>query len=170
MFKDDYPLLGDASLTTLLLHLAAGGDVTVAAGIARVTALLGAAHEPAGLPADALGERIGRNIGEMTLAGLLAPAAPGAWAITDRGRAQLRRHPEGTDPSDFMRYPEYAAHVRQKARRTSAADPRAASYDEGYESRREGQPFTANPYAPSTADCLSWENGWMQALDDEKPA
>lgn len=170
MFPDDYPLLSDPSLTTLILHLAEAGDISAETCAARLAALLAQAHEPPPLPAEAIAARLAAHIGQLAIAGLLVPVTPGVWALTDRGRAELRRHPDGTDASDLARYPEYAAHIRNAAGGAAQADPRAVSYDEGYEARRDGRPYTANPHPPSTADYLSWENGWMQALDDEKPA
>lgn len=166
MFQNDYPLLGTPALTALILTLAETGPVTPEACTRRLAELLETAHERPALTPEALAERFAGHIQRLGIAGLLEPAADGAWRLTGRGREALGRYPGGLDASDLLDYPDYAAHVRAEARRTARTDPRAASYDEGYEARREGQPFTANPHAPTTVDHLSWENGWMQALDD----
>ena len=91
----------------------------------------------------------------------------GKWRLTERGIAALREHPDGLDQSDLMQYPEYAAHVRATAHHSSGMDPRENSYDQGYQARRDGLPLTANPYAFDSVDHQSWENGWMEAADEE---
>jgi restriction endonuclease Mrr len=170
MFENEYPLLSTPSLMTLILHRAEGGPVTLDDCADRVAALFAEAKEKPGLPPEAIRERLSDHLGGLEIAGLVERIPGGAWRLTLRGRDALRRHPRGIDPVELMEFPEYAAHVRAQGRAAPGMDPRAASYDEGYEARREGQPFAANPYTANTVDHLSWENGWMQALDDEKQA
>ncbi len=169
MFENDYPLLGTPSLTAVILHLAVAEDVTLDACLDRFAALLAAAHEPAPLPRAAIGERFAGLIHQFEIARLLDPVSTGVWRLTPRGRAVAESHPQGLDPSDLVRYPEYAGHIRASAASRAESDPRAASYDAGYGARQAGLPFTANPHPPTSADYLAWENGWMEALDEERP-
>lgn len=169
MFEDDFPLLGTPSLTALILQLGAGGDITVDGCAARLDRLLAAAHERPALSGAAIRARFAGHIRQLEIARLLDPAAEGVWRLTPRGRAAAERHPQGLDPSDLVLYPEYADHIRASAQSRAESDPRDASYDAGYSARREGEPFTANPHAPTTSDYLAWENGWMEALDEERP-
>lgn len=166
MFENDYPLLSTPSLTALILQLGEAGDITLDACMTRFAALLAAAHEPPSLPSEAIRERFATHLRQLEIARLAEPVATGMWRLTDRGREALRLNPGGVDPSILIRYPEYAAHIRARAHRSGTMDPRTGCYDEGYEARRRGLPYTANPNAFFTADFLSWEYGWMEALDE----
>lgn len=168
MFENDYPLLSTPSLTAVILRAGAAGKVTAEGCTDRLVALLGAAHENLPIPREAIRERFAGHIRQFEIAGLLDPAGDGVWRLSPRGEAAARRHPQGLDSSDLVLYPEYAEHVRSSARSRAETDPRTASYDAGYTARREGQPYTANPHTLNTADFLSWENGWMEALDAEQ--
>lgn len=169
MFENDFPLLGTPSLTAVILQSGAAGAVTVADCTDRLAALLAMAHERLPIPRDEIRERFAGHIRQFEIAGLLAPAGAGVWKLSPRGEAAVRQHPQGLDPSDLMLYPEYAAHVRTSAQSRAETDPRARSYDAGFGARRDGQPFTANPHTLNSADFLAWENGWMEALDEEQP-
>lgn len=169
MFENDYPLLSTPTLTALILQLGTAGELTADGCTEAFLALLRTAHEPLAVPREAVRERFEGHIRQFEIARLLEPVADGTWRLTQRGRAAASAHPQGLDPTDLVLYPEYAAHIRASARSHAEADPRAASYDAGYNARRQGQPFTANPHMLNTADFLSWENGWMEALDDERP-
>ena len=168
MFENDFPLLGTPSLTAVILQSGAAGEVTVEDCTDRLVALLGMAHERQPVPREEIRERFAGNIRQFEIAALLAPVATGVWRLSPRGEAAARRHPQGLDPSDLMQYPEYAAHVRTSAQSRAETDPRALGYDAGYSARRGGQPFTANPHTLNSADFLAWENGWMEALDEEQ--
>ncbi|MCC6207991.1 MAG: hypothetical protein IT488_07545 [Gammaproteobacteria bacterium] len=168
MFPDDYPLLNAPSLLTVILHAADDGPVTLEDCAERVVALFAEAQEVLPVtPAD-LRHRLRGHLRTLEAA-LVLEAIPGdAWRLTLRGREALRRHPGGIDRTDLMAYPDFAAQIRASLPGASHDDPREASYEQGYVARSEGQPFTANPYLPNSVDHLSWENGWMQALDDGK--
>ncbi|MCA8879179.1 MAG: hypothetical protein KDA73_04300 [Rhodobacteraceae bacterium] len=166
MNEDDVPLLSTPSLTALILHQAAAGPVTLDSLSAALDALFDTANVA---PAASLDERralLDNQLAELAVAGLLRQGEDGL-RLTDRGQDALFRHPNGVDGSDLVAYPEYAAHVRRTESAPAGMDPRGSSYDEGYAARRSGQNFTANPYTLNTVDHQSWENGWMQALDDE---
>ena len=166
-FDSDIPLVSTACLMAVILQQAQAGDVTLASCEARTKALFDKTGDAPSLPAEELRERLAGHIRDLAIAGLLSGAGP-AWRLTERGRFALREHPDGIDPSVLMQYPEFAAHIRKRAAGVCSADPRLRSYDEGYCAGRDGRTFTSNPYAQDTADHLSWENGWMQELEDSQ--
>lgn len=166
MTDDETPLLSTPSLTALILRQAKAGPVTLDGLAAALDALFGVAREAPVLTADQRLARLSGNLRDLAIARLLEPAGDGAWRLTDRGRDALILNPEGVDASELVGYPEFAAHIRATQGVPAGMDPRAASYDEGYDAGRAGQSFTLNPYTPNTVDHQSWENGWMQALDD----
>ncbi|WP_264213710.1 ribosome modulation factor [Leisingera thetidis] len=168
MFENDFPLLSTASLVALILHRAGTGPVTLDSCEEALAALFRQAGETPGLPPEALRGRLAGHLSDLEIARILEPAGPGSWQLTSRGRTALQRHPDGLDQTDLARYPEFAAHLRATAHQPCGMDPRPASYDEGYLARRSGQRFTANPYAFDSIDHLSWENGWMEALDEQQ--
>lgn len=168
MFDNDYPLLHAPQLMALILHRAEHGPATLADCLSRLRALLDQAGEKPPLSAQEIERRVAGHVGDLTAARLIEPAG-GGFAITDRGREALRRHPLGFDRADLMEYPEFAATVRARAHHAAGMDSRAASFDEGYSARRAGQGFTENPYTLNTVDHIAWENGWMLALDEEPP-
>ena len=170
MLEDEAPLLSTPSLTALILRRAESGPVTLDGLMAALDALFGTAREAPALPAADRRALLLRALRDMAIAGLVRDGGPAGWQITDRGSDALFRQPGGIDGSDLMAYPEYAAHVRATAGRPAGMDPRGSSYDEGYAAQRAGLPFTANPHAAQSVDHLSWENGWMQALDDPEPS
>ena len=170
MLEDEAPLLSTPSLTALILRRAEAGPVTLDGLMAALDALFGAAREAPALAAADRQALLLRALRDMAIAGLVRDGGPAGWQITDRGSDALFRQPGGIDGSDLMAYPEYAAHVRATAGHAAGMDPRGSSYDEGYAAQRAGLPFTANPHAAQSVDHLSWENGWMQALDDPEPS
>ncbi|MGR3760614.1 ribosome modulation factor [Roseobacteraceae bacterium NS-SX3] len=165
MFENDYPLLSTPSLMALILHRAGGGPVTLGSCEAALEALFRQANETPALPPEALRRRLSRHLSDLETARILEPQVDGAWHLTERGRDALRRHPGGLDHSVLVKYPEFAAHLRATAHHSCGMDPRSSSYDQGYQARLAGEPFTANPYAFDSADHLAWENGWMEALE-----
>ncbi|MDW4551122.1 hypothetical protein R5H32_17300 [Defluviimonas sp. D31] len=169
MFQDDFPLLGTPSLLALILHGAEAGPVTLDDCADHLDALFRAANERPALPSDAIRDRLARHIRQLEIARLVEPVGDGAYRLTDRGSETMRHRTGRIDLPDLMSYPEYAAHIRESGARPPAADARGASYDEGYEARRAGRRFTENPYTVNSVDHLCWENGWMEALDDEQP-
>lgn len=168
MFENDFPLVSTACFMAVILQQAAEGAVTLPDCEERTRALFDKAGDRPGLPPAEISDRLAGHIRDLAIAGLLSGTGPGAWRLTERGRFAIREHPDGVDPSVLMQYPEYAAYIRSRAAGVSRADPRPKSYDEGYCARQDGRSFTANPYAQDTADHLSWENGWMQELEDSQ--
>ncbi len=168
MFENDFPLLSTPSLIALILHRAEAGAVTLDGCAERLAALYDEAREAPALTPEAIRTRLAGHLRQLEIARLLEPASDGAWRLTDRGRQAIQRDLKGVDFADLMEYPEFAAHIRASAGRLPGMDPRAASYDEGYEAGREGRSFTANPYTANTVDHIAWENGWMQALDEKQ--
>ena len=166
MLEDEAPLLSTPSLTALILRQAEAGPVSVDSLMAALDALFGTARETPARPASERRVLLLRALRDLEIAHLLRAEANGGWRITDRGSDALFRQPGGIDGTDLMAYPEYAAHVRAEAGPSAASDPRGSSYDAGYDACRAGMGFTTNPYTQNTVDHLSWENGWMQALDD----
>lgn len=169
MFENDFPLLSTPSLTAVILQLGATGDVTAEGCTERLLALLAAAEERRTVPRDMIRERFEGHLRHFAIARLLQPVADGVWCLTERGHALVRTHPQGVDPTDLVLYPEYAEHIRLSAESRADTDPRSLSYDAGYNARRDGLPFTANPHTLNSVDFLSWENGWMEAFDEERP-
>jgi hypothetical protein len=149
----------------LILHAAQDGPVTLNGCAALLDALFARAGEPPALTGAERRDLLADRLRELEVARLLERGDDGAWHLTGRGQSALRDHPEGVDWSVLTGYPEFAEHLRARTPQPAGMDPRAASYDQGFVARLQGEPFTANPYPPSTADHLSWENGWMQALD-----
>ncbi|MFY0312334.1 hypothetical protein ACFMBG_20835 [Leisingera sp. D0M16] len=173
MFENDFPLLSTASLVALILHKAKSGPVTLDSCEKALDGLFRQANETPGLPPQDLRERLAGHLADLEIAGILVPGEPvpgeaASWRLTSRGHQALMRHPEGLDQTDLAKYPEFAAHLRDTAHQPCGMDPREKSYDEGYRARRGGVPFTANPYAFDSIDHLSWENGWMEALDEQQ--
>ena len=168
MFKDDFPLVSAPGLMALILKQAETGDVTLNSCAHRVDALFADARKVPALPPEEIRERLDGHIRDLVIARLLEPGREGVWLLTERGRMAIHRHPDGVGPSVLNEFPEYAAHIEAAARRATGMDPHSTSYDQGYQARRQGQHFTVNPYKFDIVDHLSWENGWMQALDEEE--
>ena len=167
MFEDDFPLLSTPSLVALIMHRAEAGPVTLETCEAALADLFRQANEEPGLPPEELRQRLAGHLSDLEIARIMEPDADGKWRLTERGIAALKQHPDGLDQSDLMQYPEFAAHIRATAHHSSGMDPRETSYDLGYKARRDGQPLTANPYEFDSVDRQSWENGWMEAADEE---
>jgi ribosome modulation factor len=149
----------------LILHSAQDGPVSVEGCAARLDALFAEAGEDPALTPEERRDRLADRIRDLEIAQLLDRTEEGTWRLTDRGETAIRRNPDGVDWSVLTQYPEFAAHLRENAAHPAGMDPRSDSYSQGYAAGQEGAPFTANPYPASTVDHLSWENGWMQALD-----
>ncbi|KIC08374.1 hypothetical protein RA19_20605 [Leisingera sp. ANG-M1] len=168
MFDNDFPLLSAASLVALILHKAGSGPVTLKSCEEALANLFRQANEDPGLPPEELRELLAGHLTDLEIARILEPGQTGSWTLTRRGHQALKRHPEGLDQTDLVKYPEFAAHLRDTAHHACGMDPRANSYDEGYLARRRGLSFTANPYAFDNVDHQSWENGWMEALEERQ--
>jgi restriction system protein len=163
----EYPLLNIPNMVAIILREAAGGAATLAGCGAQLQALLDRAdeHPPFG-PEDAA-SRLQMLIRYLAEARLIAHAADGSFALTDRGRAALAEHPAGFDGADLMVYPEFARYIRGLGLRRGGMDPRAGGYDAGFHAYLSGESPADNPYPADSADHLAWENGWSEALDED---
>ncbi|KIC22622.1 hypothetical protein RA20_01775 [Leisingera sp. ANG-Vp] len=168
MFDNDFPLLSAASLVALILHRAGSGPVTLTSCEDALANLFRQANEDPGLPEADLRSLLAGHLKDLEIARILKAAGQDGWELTPRGRHALKQHPEGLDQTDLVKYPEFAAHLRNTAHQSCGMDPRMNSYDEGYLARRRGLSFTANPYAFDNVDHQSWENGWMEALEERQ--
>ena len=168
MFHDDFPLLNTPTFFAVILQESRTEAVTLERCEAALEELFRRAKETPEVPPQDLRARLRRHIADLEIARLIEPADGVAWRLTARGRAALDAHPDGLDRTDLAAYPEYASHLQTISRSKNDMDPRTASYDEGYFAQGEGQTFAANPYTPNTIDHLSWENGWMEAQEDEQ--
>jgi ribosome modulation factor len=161
----DHPLLNTPNLTSLLLRSAAEGATSADAVLAELEALMARAKESPPVARDEIRSRLETLQGELSLAGLLAPAGPGQFGLTRRGRTALSEHPSGLSRADLMAYPEFAARVATQSRSQTSSDPHARAYDAGFDACLTGKAAAENPHPPDTADHQAWENGWSEALD-----
>lgn len=166
MFPNDYPLLNRPNLVAILLRAAGDGPAGIDDCVHRFRAALTAARERDRLPEAELGARFAGLAAELTAARLLEDLGGGQFALTDRGRGLLTRHPGGFDTDRLMAYPEFEAYIRDRNRALGASDARLKAYDEGFIAALSGLRLTENPYTPNTVDHLSWENGWAEARDE----
>lgn len=166
MFPRDYPLLNRPNLVALLLRAAGDGPARLDDCLDRLRAALAAAREEVPLPDSELRARFADLATDLTAARLLEDLGGGLFALSDRGRGLLARHPSGFDTDRLMAYPEFKAYIRNRNSAISASDARANAYDEGFVAALSGLRLTENPYTPNTIDHLSWENGWTEARDE----
>ncbi len=169
MPDDELPLINTPNLMMLILHEAQEGPATVASCAAHLRRLAETTDESLPLSPDEIDARIAAHLRYLSAARLVEQHMDG-WRLTDRGSAALTRHPKGFDLADMMEYREFADYMHARTHHSAGMDARPASYDAGYAARLEGAQMTANPHGESTADHQSWENGWMQALEDQQRA
>jgi hypothetical protein len=163
----DHPLLNTPHLVVVILRAAdRGADVEDCAR--RLESLLERTDEHPPVSRDELRARLDRLRRQLTRARLLTPVEDHRFTLTDRGREALAEHPAGFDTADLMRYREFADGVHRAAQSRADMDPRARGYDEGFHAYWSGKDATDNPYRPDTVDHLAWENGWSEALDEDR--
>ena len=167
MPDDDLPLVNTPNLMMLILHEAQSGAASVESCAAHLSRLADKTDERLPLARAEIDARISAHLRYLSAARLVEQHMDG-WRLTDRGRDALLRHPKGFDLADMMEYPEFADYMHARAHSAAGMDARAASYDEGYSALVDGLQMTANPYTENTVDHQSWENGWMQALEDKR--
>lgn len=167
MPDDDLALINTPNLMMLILHETQSGPATVEGCVAHLDRLAEKTGETLPLDRPEIEARIAGHMRYLSAARLIEQHTDG-WRLTDRGREALTRHPKGFDLSDMMEYPEFADYMLARKHHAAGMDARAGSYDQGYAAGLEGQPMAANPYTETTVDHQSWENGWMQALEDRQ--
>lgn len=166
----EYPLLNRPSLMLTVLETARrGGAVTLGDCRRLLEAELEEAHEtPPPVDEGALLAELDLVRRHLLEARLLAPAAGGRFALTRRGLATLAEHLTGVDESVLMGFPEYREFIAREAAAPPPEDARGDAYDAGFAAFAEGAALADNPYAPDTIDHLAWENGWLEARDEEQ--
>ncbi len=164
MFDNDYTFLATPNLLAMILREARDGGTDRAECQARLGELLARTEGAPDAGSAAVTERLDRHLRWLEVAGLIE--GEGRLTLTGRGEEVLARHPRGVDLGDLKKFPEFAAYLAETAPHSAGMDPRLGSYDAGYAAGRAGEPFVANPHGEGTADHISWENGWMQALDE----
>jgi len=167
MPDDELPLVNTPNLMILILHEAQSGAASVESCAAHLARLAETTGETLPLDRGQIDARISAHIRYLSAARLIEQHGDG-WRLTSRGRGALTRHPKGFDLADMMEYPEFAQYMQARQHHSAGMDARGGSYDEGYAARLEGQRMTANPYGETSVDHQSWENGWMQALEDQQ--
>ena len=123
------------------------------------------AQEPPPADLEELRARLEEVEAKLARAGLILPADPEGFEITDRGRRMLDEHPDGIDESLLVGFPEYRSAVAERSVSGSPA-PSAAAYDAGYAAWLAGRALSDNPHPADRRDHLDWQNGWSQARDD----
>jgi len=161
---DDEPLLHEPDLMLALMRAARERPAGLDAAAERLAANLAAAHAPAADPAE-LRRRLARAAALLQGAGVLSPADPGTFRLTESGARLLAQHPDGIDQSVLERLPEFRAYLVARDRRHAAADRRESTFDSGFRAFRDGRPMDANPFDPDTPDHQVWENGWCDGRD-----
>lgn len=164
MFDNDYTFLATPNLLAMILREARDGGTDRAECLARLDDLLRRTEGAPDAGSAAVGERLDRHLRWLEVAGLIE--GEDRYALTERGEEVLARHPRGVDLGDLKRFPEFAAYMSETAHHSAGMDPRLGSYDAGYAAGRAGEPYVANPHPLNSVDHTSWENGWMQALDE----
>ena len=162
---EERPLLHEPDLMLAVLRMSGGGRATLDDCIRHLKTLLRMAHEPPPADLEELRARLEEVEAKLARAGLIRPAGPDGFEITDRGRRMLEEHPDGVDESLLVRFPEYRAPAAERSAAGSPV-PGAAAYDAGYAARLAGRMLSDNPHPPDRRDHLDWENGWSQARDD----
>jgi restriction system protein len=162
---EEHPLLHEPDLMLAVLRTSVRGFATVDDCIRHLGALLRMAHEPPPADLEELRARLEEVEAKLLRAGLIRPAGPDGFEITDRGRRVLKEHPDGVDESLLIRFPEYRAAIAERA---TGALPglSAAAYDAGYAACLSGRMLADNPHPADRRDHLDWQNGWSQARDD----
>jgi len=165
MDEEELPLLHYADLMHALLKVAAEGEATLDAAIARLRADLALAGEEAAIPEDEMRRRLAHARRYLAAARLIEPEDGEPFRATGRGHKVLAEHPDGIDDSVLAHFPEFRDFIRQE----SGPPPRAAEttvYDEGHAAYQAGKSPADNPYPFDTTAHLNWENGWFEARDE----
>jgi len=162
---EERPLLHEPDLMLAVLRTSVGKVATVEDCIRHLGTLLRMAHEPPPADLEELRARLGEVEAKLLRAGLIQPAVPEGFEITDRGREILEEHPDGVDESLLMQFPEYRAAITERAAGGSTGSSGAA-YDAGYAAYLSGRMLADNPHPADRRDHLDWQNGWSQARDD----
>jgi hypothetical protein len=155
----EHPLLNSPHLVSLILRSAAEGAGTIDACMERLSSVMRKSAEPPTLAPEEIRALFQRLVEHLSYAKLIAVENE-TIVITERGRAALRRSPEGFATADLMAYPEYAAFVQKEGRNRATSNPHANAYDQGADARRKGLGPGDNPYQPDTEDHNAWVYGW----------
>lgn len=162
---EERPLLHEPDLMLAVLRMSAGRRATLDDCIHHLRSLLRMAQEPPPADLEELRARLEEVEAKLARAGLILPAGPEGFEITDRGRRMLDEHPDGIDESLLVGFPEYRSAVAERSVSGSPA-PSAAAYDAGYAAWLAGRALSDNPHPADRRDHLDWQNGWSQARDD----
>jgi restriction system protein len=162
---EERPLLHEPDLMLAVLRTSIGKVATVEDCIRHLGMLLRMAHEPPPADLEELRARVEEVEAKLRRAGLIRPAIPEGFEITDRGREALEEHPDGVDESLLVRFPEYRVATGERAAGGSPGSS-AAAYDAGYAAYLSGRMLADNPHPADRRDHLDWQNGWSQARDD----
>lgn len=165
---DETPLLNEPNVMLVALKTVARGPGRPEDCLRRLAASMRQAG--LSLPSDTgpIRRRIESSYRHLHIARLIERGSDSRYLITPRGRETLRAHPKGIDASVLVRFPEYRRFIRRP--RGEPGPPRSPrqEYDEGYIAGLAGRLITDNPYSHDNIAHLEWENGWCEAMDEER--